>query len=170
MRRSAAAIGSALFFIVAPGTVAFLVPWTFSRWHVGEPFWGITVLRAVGLIVIVLGLAIVLDSFVRFVVQGIGTPAPILPTKHLVVTGFYRYVRNPMYIGVASLIFGQALLFGNARVLIYGIFIWLAFHLFVLAYEEPTLKRQFGREYAAFTANVPRWIPRLRPWRGSGLS
>jgi protein-S-isoprenylcysteine O-methyltransferase Ste14 len=69
-----------------------------------------------------------------------------------------------------SLIFGQVLFFGNTRILIYGLLIWLAFHLFVLAYEEPTLKRQFGHEYADFTANVPRWIPRLRPWRGSGLS
>jgi len=98
--------------------------------------------------------------------QGLGTPAPVLPPRHLVVTGLYRYVRNPMYVGVAAVIFGQALLFGSVRLLIYGALVWLAFFLFVLLYEEPKLRDTFGDEYLRFCQNVPRWIPRARAWRG----
>lgn len=111
-----------------------------------------------------------LDSFLRFALQGLGTPAPILPTKHLVVTGLYRYVRNPMYVGVTATILGQALLFGNIQLLEYGLFVWLAFHLFVLGYEEPTLRSSFGEEYREFCANVPRWVPRLKAWNGKPKS
>jgi protein-S-isoprenylcysteine O-methyltransferase Ste14 len=105
-----------------------------------------------------------LDSFARFALQGLGTPAPVFPTRHLVVTGLYRHVRNPMYLAVAAAILGQSLWFGNVRVLVYGFAVWLAFHLFVTAYEEPTLRRTYGHEYEEFCANVPRWIPRVRPW------
>ena len=112
------------------------------------------------------GVPVLLDSFARFALQGLGTPAPVLPTRHLVVTGFFRHVRNPMYVAVASLIFGQGLFFGSVTVLEYGAAVWLAFFLFVLLYEEPTLRRTFGAEYEEFRAHVPRWIPRLRPWQG----
>jgi protein-S-isoprenylcysteine O-methyltransferase Ste14 len=110
------------------------------------------------------GGSIVLDSFARFALQGLGTPAPVLPTKHLVVSGLYSYVRNPMYLGVAAAIFGQALFFASNRLLIYGALVWLAFHLFVFFYEEPMLGATFGEEYKTFRKNVPRWIPRLSPW------
>jgi protein-S-isoprenylcysteine O-methyltransferase Ste14 len=113
---------------------------------------------------IIFGTPLLLDSFTRFALQGLGTPAPVFPTRHLIVTRFYRYVRNPMYVGVASVIFGQALYFRNVRVLEYGAIVCLAFHLFILLYEEPTLRGAFGREYAEFYENVPRWIPRLTPW------
>ncbi len=113
---------------------------------------------------ILAGLPILLDSFVRFAVEGLGTPAPVFPTKHLVVTGWYRYVRNPMYVAVVSTILGQALLFGNIGVLEYGALVWLSFHLFVLGYEEPRLRATFGEEYRQFRANVPRWIPRFTAW------
>jgi len=115
----------------------------------------------------VAGLPVLLDSFARFAIQGLGTPAPIFPTRRLVVSGLYRYVRNPMYVAVVSLILGQGLFFGNLRVLEYGIAIWVAFHLFVLLYEEPTLRNAYGSEYEEFCIHVPRWIPRLRPWRQS---
>ena len=111
------------------------------------------------------GLAVLLDSFARFALRGLGTPAPVLPPSRLVVTGLYRHVRNPMYVAVVSLIVGQGLVLGDPRVIGYGACVWLAFHLFVLGYEEPTLRRTFGAEYERFCANVPRWIPRLRPWR-----
>jgi protein-S-isoprenylcysteine O-methyltransferase Ste14 len=111
----------------------------------------------------VLGL---LESFARFALQGLGTPAPVFPTRRLVVTGVYRYVRNPMYVAVAAIILGQALLFGSVALLEYGAVVWLMFHLFVLLYEEPTLRGVFGSDYEAFRAAVPRWIPRLTPWRG----
>ena len=110
------------------------------------------------------GLPVLLDSFARFAFQGLGTPAPIFPTRHLVVSGLYRYVRNPMYLAVASLILGQGLVFGNLRILEYGVAVWAAFHLFVLFYEEPRLRNTFGSEYEDFCMNVHRWIPRMRPW------
>jgi protein-S-isoprenylcysteine O-methyltransferase Ste14 len=99
---------------------------------------------------------VLLDSFARFALQGLGTPAPIFPTRHLVVSGLFRYVRNPMYVAVLSLILGQGLLFGSVRVLEYGIAVWVAFYFFVLIYEEPTLRRSYGHEYEEFCANVPR--------------
>lgn len=111
------------------------------------------------------GCLVLLDSFVRFALQGLGTPAPVFPTRHLVITGLYRHVRNPMYVAVISLILGQCLLSGNARVLAYAAIVWLSFHLFVLLYEEPTLRTTYGDEYRRFCAHVPRWIPRVRPWR-----
>ena len=88
-----------------------------------------------------------------------------LPTLHLVVSGLYRYLRNPMYVAVVSLILGQGLFFGSVRVLEYGIAVWVGFYLFVLIYEEPTLRKSYGPEYEEFCASVPRWIPHLRPWR-----
>jgi protein-S-isoprenylcysteine O-methyltransferase Ste14 len=118
-----------------------------------------------GIALILLGLIPLVASFVRFVFEGLGTPAPIAPPQRLVVGGFYRYVRNPMYVGVVSVILGQALLLGDVRLLWYGAILWLGFHLFVLVYEEPTLRQMFGESYIIFCANVPRWIPRLVPWK-----
>ncbi len=167
MRRVLAVLASALFLVVAPGTVALLVPWWICRWRVGAPLLGFSPFRIVGALLIAAGLPVLLDSFVRFAVKGLGTPAPVFPTCHLVVTGFYRYVRNPMYVAVVSVIVGQGLVVPSLRVLLYGAFVWLGFHLFVLAYEEPKLRATFGAEYGVFCAHVPRWVPRLHPWRGS---
>lgn len=167
MRRILAILGSAIFLVIAPGTVAGYVPWWICRWQLGPPLLGMSSLRVAGIFLITVGLPVLLDSFVRFALQGIGTPAPVFPTRHLVVTGLYRYVRNPMYVAVVSLILGQGLLFGSTRVLEYGAFVWVGFHLFVLLYEEPTLRRTFGAEYEEFCRNVRRWIPRMRPWSGT---
>jgi protein-S-isoprenylcysteine O-methyltransferase Ste14 len=109
---------------------------------------------------------LLLETFSRFALQGLGTPAPIAPTKTLVVTGSYRFVRNPMYVAVVWLIFGQGLWFGNGGVLAWGVLVWLTVHLFVLSYEEPTLSGDYGEQYERYRANVRRWIPRLTPWRG----
>src|SRR5579859_1115053 len=166
MRRVLAVLGSAFFLAIAPGTVAGLVPWWISHWRMQSPLLGFFPVRIVGALLIAAGLPVLLDSFARFALKGLGTPAPVFPTRHLVVSGLYRYVRNPMYVAVVSLIFGQGLLLGNVHVLEYGFLIWLAFHLFVLLYEEPTLRATFGSEYENFCVNVPRWIPRFRPWRG----
>jgi protein-S-isoprenylcysteine O-methyltransferase Ste14 len=165
MRRISAIIGSAVFFVLAPCTVAGLVPWWISHWQLEPPFFGLFLLRIAGAVLILAGLPVLLDSFARFALEGLGTPAPVFPTSHLVVTGWYRYVRNPMYVAVVSIIVGQALLFGNVRVLEYGAAAWLVAHLFVLAYEEPQMRATFAEEYKQFCANVPRWIPRLTPWR-----
>lgn len=166
IRRSLAIVGSAIFLVLAPGFVAGAVPWWISHWHGEAALLGLPVLRIFGGVLIVLGAVGLLDSFGRFAIQGIGTPAPAFPTRHLVVSGLYRYVRNPMYVAVVSTIFGQGLLLGNVRLLDYGGLVWLLFHLFVMIYEEPTLRASFGSEYAAFCAEVPRWIPRLTPWAG----
>jgi len=165
MRRILAILGSATFLVIAPGIVAGYVPWRICRWHLGAPLLGTSAFRVVGVLLIVAGLPILLDSFARFALQGLGTPAPIFPTRHLVVSGLFRYVRNPMYVAVVSLVLGQGLFFGSVRVLEYGIAVWAAFYVFVLIYEEPTLRKTYGPEYEQFCANVPRWIPRLRPWR-----
>jgi len=169
MRRTLAIVGSAVFLVIAPGIVAGYVPWLICRWHVGAPLLGISSFRVFGVLLIVAGLPVLLDSFARFALQGLGTPAPIFPTQHLIVSGLFRYVRNPMYVAVLSLILGQGLLFGSIRVLGYGIAVWVGFFLFVLIYEEPTLRKSYGRDYEEFCANVPRWIPRLRPWRGPAV-
>ena len=166
IRRVFAVLGSALFLVIAPGFVAGLVPWWISHWRRETPLLGWSFLPFAGGMLIGLGLVGLLDSFARFAVQGLGTPAPVFPTRHLVVTGLYRYVRNPMYVAVVSTILGQSLVFGNMRLLEYGCVVWLLMHLFVLGYEEPTLRATFGPEYKVFCGHVPRWIPRLTPWKG----
>ena len=165
-RRTAAFVGSALFLLAAPGTVAGLVPWWISRWKVQPPFLGFLPIRTIGALLLLFGIAVVLDSFVRFALQGLGTPAPVFPTRHLVVTGCYRYVRNPIYLAVVSIILGQGAILGNVNLLAYGALAWLTTHVFVVAYEEPTLRKTFGAEYDAFCARVRRWVPRLTPWNG----
>jgi protein-S-isoprenylcysteine O-methyltransferase Ste14 len=166
IRRVLAIVGSVVFLVIAPGFVAGWVPWRISRWRLETLFFGMALFRYAGGMLITLGVIGLLDSFVRFAVQGVGTPAPVFPTRHLVVTGLYRYVRNPMYVAVVSTIVGQGLILGNVTVLEYGGLVWLLFHLFVLLYEEPTLRASFGSEYKLFCTEVPRWIPRFTPWRG----
>lgn len=167
MRKILAILGSATFFVLAPGIVAGLAPWWISR--SGRDTTSLSwPLQALGLMLIATGTVVLLDSFARFALRGLGTPAPVFPTRCLVVTGLYRHVRNPMYLGVVAVILGQSLLLGNVRVLAYGGFVCLAFHLFVLMYEEPTLRAKYGPEYEEFCRNVPRWVPRLNPWRPHG--
>jgi protein-S-isoprenylcysteine O-methyltransferase Ste14 len=170
MRRFAAILGSAIFLVIAPGTLAVYVPWTLDLWRMAPPLLGFFPFRWLGMFLIALGFPVLLDSFARFAWQGLGTPAPVAPPKHLVVTGLYRYVRNPIYLAVTSLILGQGLFFGNARVLEYGLVVWLGFHVAVLVYEEPTLRDKFGDEYNEFCANVRRWLPRIKPWAGTTQS
>ena len=163
-RRAATLAGSALFLILAPGTFAGYIPWLISRWRFDHDFGGSLLVRAAGALLILLGLAGLFESFVRFAWKGLGTPAPIAPTERLIVSGLYRHVRNPMYISVTAITVGQALLFGRAELLVYGAVLWAGFHQFVVFYEEPTLRRQFGADYERFRRAVPRWMPRLRPW------
>lgn len=153
--------------MIAPFTLAGLVPYSMTGWTLRPPFFGLSFLRLIGVSLVLIGLVPLIESFGRFALVGLGTPAPIAPPKHLVVTGFYRYVRNPMYVGVVTIILGQALFFGSAALLTYAAIVWLGFHLFVLGYEEPTLQSTFGAEYDTFHANVPRWLPRVTPWKDS---
>jgi protein-S-isoprenylcysteine O-methyltransferase Ste14 len=165
MQKVSAVLGSALFFVVAPFVLAGLIPWGMTRWAFRPAFLDLEVTRAIGVLLILVGLPGLVDSFARFALQGLGTPAPVAPTKNLVVTGLYRYVRNPIYVAVVAIILGQAMLFGDSRLILFGALLWLGFHLFVVAYEEPTLQLTFGAEYQTYRANVPRWIPRVTPWR-----
>jgi protein-S-isoprenylcysteine O-methyltransferase Ste14 len=148
---------------VAPGVVAGLVPWWLTDWQAGATR---RPLQAVGALLIVAGVIVLVDAFVRFVVEGIGTPAPVAPTQELVVGGLYRHVRNPMYLAVGATIVGQALLFGRPILLLYAAVFAVAVFAFVRGYEEPTLTRQFGARYEEYRRTVPGWWPRLRPWRG----
>lgn len=169
MRREVqAAAGTLLFLVIAPGTVAGLVPWLLSRWRMSEPFLGFVSLRWIGGALIVAGIPPLIDSFRRFAQEGLGTPAPLYPTKRLIVSGLYRYTRNPMYLSVAAVIFGQALLLGSGALLIWAVIVCLGFDLFVRLYEEPTLRRSYGVQFATYCASVPRWLPRLTPWHDEG--
>lgn len=167
MSKAMAVLGSALFFVVAPLGLAGFIPWWVTRWAFRPAFFGVDLTRLLGVALIIGGAPGVVDSFARFALEGLGTPAPIAPPEKLVVTGLYRHVRNPIYIAVVAIIFGQALLFGDARLLWYGALLWLFFHVWVVGLEEPGLKETFGAEYERFQAHVPRWIPRLRPWRAA---
>ena len=167
MSKATALLGSALFFIIAPVMLAGLVPWSVTHWEFRPAFFGVDSTRILGGILIIAGVPGLVDSFARFALEGLGTPAPVAPPTKLVVTGLYRYVRNPIYIAVVAVIFGQALVFGEWRLLWYGALLWLFFHLWVLMLEEPALKQTFGAEYESFRTNVPRWIPRLTPWRAA---
>jgi protein-S-isoprenylcysteine O-methyltransferase Ste14 len=160
-------VGSVAFLVVAPGVVAGLVPWLLTGWDAWDTPWG-PAARLVGSLLIVLGVAALLHAFAGFVVEGLGTPAPVAPTERLVVGGLYRYVRNPMYLAVGSIVVGQALLLGRAILLAYGALFAAAVEAFVRGYEEPTLARRFGARYEAYRRAVPRWWPRRRPWDGEG--
>jgi protein-S-isoprenylcysteine O-methyltransferase Ste14 len=111
---------------------------------------------------------VLVSAFIRFVVEGLGTPAPAAPTAYLVVGGLYGYVRNPMYLAVLAAVVGQALLLWQPVLLLYGAIVAAAFVVFVVGYEQPTLRRTFGSEYEAYRRAVPGWWPRLRPWRPDG--
>jgi protein-S-isoprenylcysteine O-methyltransferase Ste14 len=162
MKKPATAVGSALFFVLAPGVAAGLVPWWLTRWRAQGSSPPLVVL---GVVLIAAGLAVLIHAFGRFVIEGIGTPAPIAPPEHLVVGGLYRYVRNPMYVAVTAVIVGQALVLGRPVLALYAaIFVALTM-AFVRLYEEPTLRRRFGAEYEAYRRAVPGWWPRLHAWR-----
>jgi protein-S-isoprenylcysteine O-methyltransferase Ste14 len=166
MRRSTAAIGTAAFFVVAPGTVVGLLPWLITRWEVDRPLPYWVVAQAVGVLLICTGVIPPVHAFVQFARAG-GTPMPIAPTQRLVVNGFNRYIRNPMYTGLLIVLIGQVLLFGQLSLLFYSAANWVLCASFVRWYEEPTLTRQFGADYEAYRDAVPAWWPRLRPWTPS---
>jgi protein-S-isoprenylcysteine O-methyltransferase Ste14 len=151
-----------LFSVLVPGTVAGLIPYLLvSRARVLPPL-PVGAFRYAGVGLLLLGVLIYLWCAAEFTVRGRGTPSPNDPPRELVVTGLYRYSRNPMYVGVASTLLGITLLFGSAEVLLYAILVLLGFHLRVLYYEEPTLERSFGSSFREYCREVPRWLLRMR--------
>jgi protein-S-isoprenylcysteine O-methyltransferase Ste14 len=163
-RRLAAAAGSALFFASAPAVVAGAVPWLLTHWRAREPFPGVIALQFLGALLVASATIVLVAAFVRFVIEGLGTPAPVAPTDQLVVGGLYRRVRNPMYPAVIAIVVGQALILGRPVLLGYAATIGLAMAAFVRGYEEPALARQFADQYECYRRHVPRWRPRLRAW------
>ncbi|MCU1641398.1 MAG: isoprenylcysteine carboxyl methyltransferase [Nocardia sp.] len=160
MRKPSAAVGTVAFFVLAPGTVTGLIPWWISRWEFHQAW---LVARILGVLVIAAGLIPLISAFIEFA-RAAGTPAPLAPTETLVVSGFNRYVRNPMYLGVVAVIAGQSLLLGQFALLGYSVLVWAATALFVLTYEQPTLAARYGARYERYRAAVPAWLPRLHPW------
>ena len=153
------ALKSLLFFLLAPGMVAGFIPLALLRSgskaqtgflaYLAFPLW-------------LIGVVVLVWCFWDFLVKGKGTPAPIEPPKELVVSGLYKYVRNPMYVGILLVILGHFLWFGYWNLLIYAAVVFAAFSAFVIFYEEPTLKRNFGAAYEDYLKRVPRWIPKFR--------
>lgn len=156
-------LGSLLFVVVVPGIVAVLIPGLITRWTLSA--WGPwPLVVATSAVLIAAGAAVLLHAVWRFAVEGLGTPSPTAPTEQLVVSGAYRYVRNPMYVAVASLIGGQALLSPSLGFLLYLALYAVSVTAFVHFYEEPTLRAAYGESYQRYQQAVPRWVPRLRPW------
>ena len=154
-------VGTVAFLVLAPGVVAGLIPGLITAWRMPWSGGWASPVPIAALIVVLGGLLLLLDGFVRFA-RADGTPAPPMPTAHLVVVGPYRYVRNPMYLAVLAIILGQALLFRSGTALLYAGVVLLAVVVFVLCYEQPTLERDFGEEYREYRRNVRGWIPRVR--------
>jgi len=148
------------FSLVAPGTVGFLVPQAFGGG--GGSGRGLSFEEIPGALLLSLGVAVYLWCAWDFVQKGLGTPAPIDAPRVLVVQGLYRLTRNPMYVGVLAMIFGQAFLYRSKSIALYGCAILGGFYLFVLLYEEPTLQRRFGSAYEEYCRKVPRWLLPIR--------
>ncbi len=165
MNRMKAAVGSLVFFAVAPCVVGGLVPYWLTGWQVQTPlpFWA--PVRILGAILVAMGLIVIVSAFARFVTEGIGTPAPVAPPRQLVIGGLYRHVRNPMYVALLIAVIGQALLLGQPALLVYAAVVFATVFSFVRLYEEPVLAGQFGADYDTYRQAVPGWLPRRRPWK-----
>jgi protein-S-isoprenylcysteine O-methyltransferase Ste14 len=151
-----AVVYAALFI----GVVLVYLPGRFLAWSgiaeratTGAP-------QVAGMIIVAIGTALALWCVLTFVFIGKGTPAPFDPPRKLVVRGPYRFVRNPMYIGAGMTIAGAAVYYESLSILSYTCLFFLITHLFVVLYEEPTLRRTFGDEYEAYFRRVRRWVPR----------
>jgi len=159
-RKTVSLLLSSLFFtILQPGLVAGLIPF----WILGSQVRKVLkdsfeIQQYFGLILFIVGFIILIDCIVRFALEGRGTLSPADPTKKLVVKGLYRYSRNPMYVGVVSMLIGEAIFFEGGRFWYYVAAITIAFNLFILLVEEPRLKRDFGAEYDLYCEKVRRWI------------
>jgi protein-S-isoprenylcysteine O-methyltransferase Ste14 len=156
------ALRSVVWTILLPGTFAGFLPWRYfglrgARVDVSDPG------HVLSLVCIGLGAALLAACIVEFARSGRGTLSPVDPPRRLVVRGLYRYVRNPMYLSVTTIVFGEWLLTRSPALLIYWSIWFAGANLFVIGYEEPNLRRRFGPSYDAYTRQVGRWIPRPRP-------
>jgi protein-S-isoprenylcysteine O-methyltransferase Ste14 len=163
MRKPAAAAASLAWFVTIGGTYGCLVPYLDGDWrfHQPLPYWNVA--QATGVLLICAGLVPVAQSFADFFHAG-GTPVPVASPPRLVVNGFYRYVRNPIYAGFLIILAGQALLTGSPGMLEYTVIAACAGVAAVRFYEEPVLARKFGADYQAYRHAVHAWIPRPHAW------
>jgi protein-S-isoprenylcysteine O-methyltransferase Ste14 len=161
-----AVLGTLAFALAGPPVlVTVLVPLLLVWGNARDPALDARGWTWAGIVLVVAGAIVAADCMLRFALRGRGTPAPWAPTDRFVATGLYRFVRNPMYVGVLTVIAGEGLLFASPAVLVWGAALAVAFHLFVVLVEEPSLRRRFGAEYERYRAHVRRWLPRLSPYR-----
>lgn len=163
-----AIVKTLIFTVFVPGSVTVGVPYLLLSSGTVQPSYEIGMFRFIGILPIAVGAACYLCCAWDFAFHGQGTPLPIDAPKVLVVRGLYRVVRNPMYVGVGLVLVGEALMFESLTLLAYAALVWLAFHLFVVCYEEPTLKKMFGATYEEYCRTAPRWIPAVRRRRREG--
>ncbi len=155
-------IKTLIFTLLLPGVFLVLVPY-FLLSSFGDRFAvDIGSIRFIGLIPMLFGVFVYIRCAWSFAFKGKGTPAPIDPPKKLVMQELYKYVRNPMYIGVLLILIGEAILFASLLLGLYALLMFMCFHLFVVAYEEPDLRAKFGDSYRRYCDSVPRWIPRRK--------
>ena len=161
--RAITAIKTLIFTLSVPGSVTVLVPYLMLSSGHELYSWQIGPLRFLGILPLILGAAFYLKCAWDFTFTGGGTPAPIDPPRIFVAKGLYRIARNPMYVGITLILTGESIVFESATLLAYAAILWLGFHLFVIYYEEPTLKKKFGKTYDDYFRAVPRWIPKGLP-------
>jgi len=161
-------IKTLIFTLLLPGVFLVLVPYFLLSWF-GDGFTvEIGSFRYFGVLPVLLGILIYIQCAWSFASLGKGTPAPIDPPKELVVKALYKYVRNPMYLGVLFLLIGEVIFFGSLLIFLYSALVFLCFHIIVVIYEEPHLRARFGDLYNIYCDSVPRWIPRWRKTRKKG--
>jgi protein-S-isoprenylcysteine O-methyltransferase Ste14 len=149
--------------VVVPCWLAGTVPGD-TRWVSAVP--AVWVLRSAGILLLLVGFALFASCVILFARVGRGTLAPWDPTRNLVAVGPYRFVRNPMISGVALMLAGETLLWGSWVIGLWACAFVLINHVYFILSEEPGLERRFGEGYRAYKRNVPRWVPRARPWSG----
>ena len=155
------ALKTLIFTILVPGTLLGIIPWLLLH-RSGETAMPSISVWLIGLLPFCVGVILYFWCAGAFTFIGRGTPAPIDAPVFLVRSGPYRWVRNPMYIGVFSVLIGEAILFHSLLLVGYMLLAGIVVHLFVVFYEEPTLRRQFGESYEQYRRTVPRWVPRLK--------
>ena len=169
MRKPTAAVVSVAWGVALGVTFAGLLPYLLNEWHFHRPlpYWAVA--QAAGGLLICAGLVPIVQSFIEFI-KANGTPVPVASPPRLVVSGFYRYVRNPIYAGFMAILTGEVLLFGSPGLLEYTAAAWCIGAAGVRFYEEPTLARKFRAEYQNYRRAVRAWIPRLHPWTPGELA
>jgi protein-S-isoprenylcysteine O-methyltransferase Ste14 len=163
MRKPAAAVVSGVWGVALGGIFGCLLPYLLHEWTFHRPLRYWVIAQAAGVLLICAGMVPIVHSFIEFI-RADGTPVPVASPPRLVVSGFYRYVRNPIYVGFLAVLVGQALLFGSLALLEYAVMAWFIGAGAVRFYEEPTLARKFGAEYVDYRRAVRAWIPRFHPW------